>query len=132
MIGAHAVILFNSAGRVLAVDGVRAGLPSRRPLGLVWGVLTVLVGANSVLGSFGDPISLGADSLIGDLVVVVAGALLLLASRGRHRRVAQAAAVLAAVAGLSLHAQLGSTDPLLGGTATSAAHFLSVAVAPGG
>ena len=131
MIGAHAVILFNSAGRVLAVDGVRAGLPSRRPLGLVWGVLTVLVGANSVLGSFGDPISLGADSLIGDLVVVVAGALLLLASRGRPRRVAQAAAV-AAVAGLSLHAQLGFTDPLHGGTATSAAHFLFVAVAPGG
>jgi len=30
MIGAHAVILFSSAGRVLAVDGVRAGLPSRR------------------------------------------------------------------------------------------------------
>ncbi len=35
MIGAHAVILFSSAGRVLAVDGGRAGLPVRRALGLV-------------------------------------------------------------------------------------------------
>jgi len=108
-------------------------------------VLTVLVGAHSVLGSFGDPlaprgptlgssdlsISLGAYNLIGGLVLVVAGALLLLASRGRPRRVAQAAAVLAAVAGLSLHAQLGFTHPLLGGTATSAAYFLSVASSPG-
>jgi len=145
MIGAHAVILFSSAGRMLAVDGVRAGLPIRRTLGLVWGVLTVLVGAYSVLASFGDPlasrgpalgstdlsISLGAYNLLGGLVLVVAGALVLLASRGGSRRVAQGAAVLAAVAGLSLHVQLGFTDPLLGGTATSAAYFLSVAVVAG-
>jgi len=145
MIGAHAVILFSSAGRVLAVDGVRAGLPTRRTLGLVWGVLTVLVGTYSVLGSFGDPlasrgpglgssdlsISLGAYNLIGGLVLVVAGALLLLASRGGPRKGAQAAVVLTAVAGLSLHAQLGFTDPLLGGTATSAAFFFAVAVVAG-
>jgi len=142
MIGAHAVILFSSAGRMLAVDGVRAGLPIRRTLGLVWGVVTVLVGLYTVLASFGDPlapkgpalgssdlsISLGAYNLLGGLVLVVAGALLLLASRGGSHRVAQGAAVLAALAGLSLHAQLGFTDPLLGGTATSAAYFLSVAV----
>jgi len=145
MIGAHALILFSSAGRVLAVDGVRAGLPSRRTLGLVWGVLTVLVGAYSVLGSLGDPlatrgptlgssdlsISLGAYNLLGGLVLVVAGTLLLFASRGGARKGTQAAAVLSAVAGLSLHAQLGFTDPLLGGTATSAAFFLSVAVVAG-
>ncbi len=145
MIGAHAVILFSSAGRVLAVDGVRAGLPIRRTLGLVWGVLTVLVGAYSILGSLGDPlatrgpglvssdlsISLGAYNLIGGLVLVVAGALLLFASRDSPRKVTQAAAVLSAVAGLSLHAQLGFTDPLLGGTATSAAFFFAVAVVAG-
>jgi len=145
MIGAHALILFSSAGRVLAVDGVRAGLPIRRTLGLVWGVLTVLAGAYSVLGSLGDPlaprgptlgssdlsISLGAYNLIGGLVLVVAGALLVLASRGGPRKGAQAAAVLSAVAGLSLHAQLGFTDPLLGGTATSAAFFFAVAVVAG-
>ena len=145
MIGAHAVILFSSAGRVLAVDGVRAGLPVTRTLGQAWGLLTVLVGAYSVLGSFGDPlakrgptlgssdlsISLGAYNLIGGLVLVVVGALLLLASRGGPGKGAQAAAVLAAVAGLSLHAQLGFTDPVLGGTATSAAYFLAVAVIAG-
>ena len=120
MIGAHAVILFSSAGRVLA-------------------------GAYSVLGSLGDPlaprgptlessnlsISLGAYNLLGGLVLVVAGTLLLLASRGGARKGTQAADVLSAVAGLSLHAQLGFTDPLLGGTATSAAFFLSVAVVAG-
>jgi len=145
MIGAHAVILFSSAGRVLAVDGVRAGLPSRRTLGLVWGVLTVLIGAYSVLGSLGDPlaprgpglvssslsVSLGAYNLIGGLVLVVVGALLVLASRGGLRKGAQAAAALTAIAGLSLHAQLGFTDPVLGGTATSAAYFLCVAVVAG-
>jgi len=144
MIGAHALILFSSAGRVLAVDGVRAGLPNRRTLGLVWGVLTVLVGVYSVLGSFGDPlasrgpvlgssdpsISFGAYNLIGGLVLVMAGVLLLLASRGA-RKGAQVAAVLSAVAGLSLHAQLGFTDPVLGGTATSAAFFFAVSVVAG-
>lgn len=145
MIGAHVVILFSSAGRVLAVDGVRAGLPIRRTLGLVWGVLTVLVGAFCVLGSFGDPlaqrgptlgssnlaISLGAYNLIGGLALVVAGALLVVTSRGGSPRLAQAAAVLAALAGLSLHVQLGFTGPLLGGTPTSAAYFFAVAVVAG-
>ena len=35
---------------------------------------------------------------------------------------------LAALAGLSLHAQLGFTDPVLGGTPTSAAYYFAVAV----
>lgn len=141
MIGAHVVILFSSAGRLLAVDAVRAGLPDRRTLGIVWGVLTLLVGAFAVLGSLGDPlasrgptlgstnlsISLGAYNLIGGLVLLVAGALLLLASRG-SARLAQGAAVLSVLAGLSLHAQLGFSDPVLGGTATSAAYLFSVAL----
>ena len=82
------------------------------------------------MGSSDLSISLGAHNLIGGLVLVVAGALLL-ASRGRPRKGAQAAAAPSAVAGLALHAQLGFTDPLLGGTATSAAYFLSVAVVAG-
>ena len=145
MIGAHVLILFSSAGRALAVDGVRAGLPTRRTLALVWGLLSVLVGVFSVLGSLGDPlaargpalgstdlsISLGAYNLLGGLVLVVAGALVLLAGRDGPRQAAQAAAVLAVVAGLSLHAQLGFTDPVLGGTATSAAFFLAVAAVAG-
>lgn len=48
----------------------------------------------------------------------------------RSRRLARVAAVLTAVAGLSLHAQLGFTDPLLEGTATSAVYFFTLTVAP--
>ncbi len=142
MIGAHAVLLFSSAGRVLAVDGVRAGLPVMRTLGQAWGVLTALVGAYSVLGSFGDPlasrgpglrstdlsISLGEYNLVGGLVLLVAGILLVVAARGGPRMAAQGAAGLAVLAALSLHAQLGFSDPVLGGTATSAAYFFAVAV----
>jgi len=141
MIGAHLVILFNSAGRVLAVDGVRAGLPVKT-LAQFWGVLTVLVGAYSVIGSLGDPlanrgpglgssnlsVSLGQYNLLGGLVLLVAGGLLLLAARGGPRIAAQGAAGLAALAGLSLHAQLGFSDAILGGTPTSAAYYFAVAV----
>jgi len=145
MISAHAVVLFSSAGRVLAVDGARAGLPMLRTLGQFWGVLTVLVGAYSVLASFEDPlgergpgllsvdlsVSLGQYNLIGGLVLVVVGILLTLAARGGPRVAAQVAAGLAVLAGVSLHAQLGFTDPVLGGTATSAAYYFAVAVVAG-
>ena len=95
MIGAHVLLLASSAGRVLAVDAVRAGLPgSREALGRVWGVLTVLVGLVSLLGSFDDPlaargpglrstdlsISLGEYNLVGAIVLIAAGVLLLVAS----------------------------------------------------
>ncbi len=142
MIGAHALILFSSAGRVLAVDGARDGFPVLRTLGTAWGGLTVLVGAYSVLASFDDPlakrgpglrsvdlsISLGQYNLVGGLVLVVVGALLVVAARGGPRAAAMGAMALAVVAGLSLHAQLGFTDPVLGGTATSAAYLFAVAV----
>ncbi len=149
MIGAHLVILFSSAGRVLAVDGVRSGLPLRRTLALGWGGLGVLVGAYSVLGSFSDPlaargpglvssdlsISLGGYNLLGGLVLLIAGGLLVWSARsGSHhgdRTDARVAAVLSTLAALSLHAQLGFTDPVLGGTTTSAAFFLSLAVVAG-
>jgi hypothetical protein len=44
---------------------------------------------------------------------------------------AQLAAVLALLAALSLHAQLGFSDPLLGGSATSAAFLFAVAMVAG-
>lgn len=142
MIGAHIAILFSSAGRVLAVDAVRAGLPGSRTLGQFWGVLTMLVGAYSVIGSLGEPlaargpglvssdlsISLGGYNVLGGSVLLVVGGLLLLAARGGPPTAARGAAVLAALAGLSLHAQLGFTDPILGGTPTSAAYFFAVAL----
>jgi hypothetical protein len=142
MIGAHGLLLVSSAGRVLAVDGVRAGLSPGARLGLVWGVLAGFVGLVSVVLSLGDPlassgpglhstalsVSLGRYNLVGGLVLAVIGVLLVLAARGGERRLAQAAAALAALAGLLLYAQLGFTDPVLGGTTTSAAFFLAVAV----
>ncbi len=142
MIGAHVAILLSSAGRVLAVDRTRAALPRTHTLGLVWGVLGILVGLYSVLRSFGDPlaargpglvssdlsVSLGQYNLVGGLVLLLAGGLLVVAARGGPRPLAWGAAALAGLAGLSLHAQLGFSDPILGGTPTSAAFYFCVAV----
>jgi hypothetical protein len=111
-------------------------------LGQVWGVMAVIVGLVSVLWSLDDPlavrgpglrstdlsISLGEYNLVGGLVLVAVGALLVASARGGPRRLAQLAAALALLAGLSLHAQLGFTDPVLGGSATSAAFLLAVAL----
>ncbi len=142
MIGAHVVLLLGSSGRVLAVDAVRAGLSTPRSIALPWGVLAALVGAVSIVASFDDPmaargpglgsadlsVSLGDYNLVGGLVLAGAGVLLLVAAVGTLRVAALAAGVLAALGGLSLHAQLGFSDPVLGGTATSAAFLFSVAL----
>jgi hypothetical protein len=142
MIGVHGLLLVSSAGRVLAVDAVRAGVTPARTLGQVWGGLTALVGAVCVVSSLGDPldargpgvrwgemeIGLGEYNLVGGLVLLVAGILLVFAARGRAARPGWAASGLAALAALSLYIQLGFTDPLLGGTPTSAAYFACVAV----
>ncbi len=146
MIAAHIVLLLSSSGRLLAVDAVRAGIGSPRTLGRVWGVLSFLVGLFGVVASFGEPlaargaalgssdpsVSLGRYNLLGGLVLLAVGVLLLLASRGAARIFATVAAGLAVVAGFSLHAQLGFTDPLLGGNPTSAAFLFSVAVVAAG
>ncbi len=141
MIGAHLVLLLGVAGRWAAVDAVRAGLRTSAALQGVWGVLAVVVGLYSVVLSFDDPlasrgpglrstdlsVSLGEYNLLGGLVVLIVGALVLLASRG-VAVAGRVAAGLAVLAALSLHVQLGFSDPLLGGTPTSAAVLLSVAV----
>ena len=71
--------------------------------------------------------SLGEYNLLGALVVLAVGALVLLASRG-VAHAGRVAAVLAVLGALSLHVQLGFTDPLLGGSPTSAAFLLCLAV----
>jgi len=145
MIGAHVVILFSSAGRVGSVEAVRAGL-SRGTWSLrVWGVLAVLVGLVAVAGSLNDPlaargydigssdlsVSLGSYNLLGGVLLLLTGALLLAAPRLGAvvgGRAATVAAVIASVAALSLYVQMGFSAPLLGGTATSAAYLLCLAV----
>ena len=145
MIGAHLVILFSSAGRVLSVDGVRAGLSRGRALVQVWGGLSVLVGLVTILGSIDDPlaargyvvgssdlsVSLGSYNQVGGWVLLLTGALLLLVPRvgaAIGGRLALAAAGLSLLAAASLYAQLGFSDPVLGGSATSAAYLLCLAV----
>ncbi len=140
MIGAHVVLLFGTSGRAAAIDAVRDRSRPARRLALAWGALAVLVGAWSVIGSLQDPLaargpglassdlslSLGQYNLLGGLLLVIAGVLLLVAARGT-RVAGLVAAALGVLGAVSLHAQLGFTDPVLGGTPTSAAFMLAVA-----
>ena len=142
MVGAHLVLVFAVAGRVLGTDGVRAGTTSARTLAQVWAGVAIVTGAISLVRSFGDPfaargptlgdsdpsLSLGAYNLVGAVILIAVGALLLLGVRTTMTWALQAAAALGVLAALSLHAQLGFTDPMLGGNPTSAAVFLSVAL----
>ncbi len=142
MIGAHLVLVFAVAGRVLGTDGVRTGDTSARTLGQVWAGVAVVAGVISLVRSLGDPLaargptlgssdpslSLGAYNLIGSLVLIAVGVLLLVGVRSAMSKALQAAAALGVLAGLSLHAQIGFTDPVLGGNPTSAAVFFSLAL----
>ncbi|MEO5653286.1 MAG: hypothetical protein ABIN79_09645 [Marmoricola sp.] len=142
MIGAHVALLVTASGCAVGVDGVRARLESMPLLGQVWGGLSVVLGLISIVGSIGDPlakrgnglvssdlsISLGNYNLLGGVVLLVAGALVVFSARGGSPRAAQGAAALAVLAALSLYAQLGFSDPILGGTPTSAAFLLALAL----
>ncbi len=146
MVGVHGLLLVSSAGRLLAVDAVRARLSSGRTLARVWGVLAVTMGVVAGLLSLGNPLAprgpglelvklevgLGQYNVIGGLALVLAGGLLLAAAQTGRRPLALVAAGVAIVAALSLYAQLGFSDPLLGGTPSSAAFFLALAVVAAG
>ncbi len=148
MIAGHVVILFSSAGRVLCVDALRAGLSRGTTLIQLWGGLSVLVGLIAIVGSFNRPLAplgfqvgfaplavgLGEYNIVGGVVLLLTGALLLAAPRVAAvtgSRLAMAGAGLALIAAISLHAQVGFSDPLLGGSATSAAFFLCLSVVAG-
>lgn len=142
MIGAHVLLLFSVAGRVFAVDAVRSGSGSGRALAAAWGWIGIAAGAYSALLSVGDPlaargaglrstdlsISLGSYNLLGGIVLIAVGLLLLAAARSEGTALNRGAVALALLAALSLYAQIGFSDPLLGGTAASAAVFISLAV----
>jgi hypothetical protein len=82
-------------------------------------------------GSTDLSISLGEYNLLGGLALLVVAALLLVAARGGSRVLGLAASGVAGLAALTLYVQVGFTDPLLGGTATSAALFLTMALVAG-
>ncbi len=142
MVGLHLVLLFSAAGRYLSVDSIRAGLSDGRRLTTTFGIAGVLVGLVGVVGSLGDPlaaggvtlrwsdaeIGVGRYNLVGGLVLLAVGALLLPGTRSRVTQAPRIAALVGVLAALSLHAQLGFTDPILGGDPTSAAVYLTLAV----
>lgn len=146
MMAGHAALLLGASGRWGALDAARAeGRPPARQA-LVWAGVTTVVALPSLVLSFDDPLaargpgfndpdpslSTGNYNLLGALVLLALAALLVLAARAgdpsRRRTLGLAAAGLGALAALSLHAQLGFTDPLLGGTPSSAAAYLCLAV----
>ncbi|WP_148612949.1 Rv1678 family membrane protein [Nocardioides rubriscoriae] len=142
MVGAHLVLIFAVAGRVLGTDGVRTGDTSARTLGHVWAGVALVAGLVSLVRSLSEPfaargpdlgnsdpsLSLGSYNLVGSLVLVTVGVLLLVGARLTLPWALQAAAALGLLAGLSLHAQLGFSDPVIGGNPTSAAVFFSLAL----
>jgi hypothetical protein len=145
MIGGHAVLVFASAGRVLGVDGVRAGTTSARTLATLWAAVAGVPGLIALAGSLGSldeataargtrlgstavSISLGEYNLLGGLVLLVVAALLLVAAQRGSRVLGLVAAGVAGLAAVTLYVQVGFSDPLLGGTATSAALFLTMAL----
>ena len=146
MIGIHVVLLVSAAGRVLAVDAVRARRGTedgdRRALLLVWGGVVVvaalvalvlslgespLAASGAALGGSGLSISLGSYNLIGALALLLVGAGLLGTALSKMPLPGRLAAALGAVSALSLYLQLGWTDSWIGGTNTSAAFFLCAA-----
>ncbi len=142
MVVGHVVLLTSSAGRYGAVDAVRAG-GSGRSLYRVTGVVTLIAGLFAVVTSIADPLTasglqlaasplqvgLGGFNLVGGVLLVVLAALLLFGGRlGGVRAASRLAAALAVAGALSIHAQVGFSDPVLGGMGTSAAMLFCVAV----
>jgi uncharacterized membrane protein YphA (DoxX/SURF4 family) len=147
MVAVHLLLVFAGAGRYLAVDALRADRADGLGLSRFWGVLSTLMGvAAIVISALGNPFgprganiqltglefSLGSYNVAGGLVLVVAGVAILAWSLNQEwdgrRWLARAAAALTAAAAVLLTAQIGFSPPVLGGTATSAAFFLTLAV----
>lgn len=145
MIGIHVVLFATAAGRVAAVDAVRAepvGAAARsraRRLVLGWGVVVCVAAVMALgkgflnpsgarLGGPGFSVSLGSYNLLGSLVLLTVGVLMIAAAVADRPVLAALGAGLGLMAAASLYVQLGFSDPLLGGSNTSAAFFISAAV----
>lgn len=146
LIGAHVMLLFSAAGSFLAVDALRSGRhgPSRvRLLALVWGVVVsaeaiivlirssgdgVFAASGAQFGGPGLSFGLGTYNLAGSVVLLVCGLSLLAGGLTRNYAFALVAAVVGLAAAVLLRVQIGFSGPVLGGTNTSVAFFLSVAV----
>ena len=142
MAAGHVAVLLAASARYGSLEGARA--EGRAPVrqAWVWAGAATAAGLYSAVWSLlqeplaprgpglrdtGVSLSLGEYNLPGALVLLVLAVLVVLAARG-VRAAGLAGAALGVLAALSLHAQLGFTDPLLGGTPTSAAGYLCLAV----
>jgi uncharacterized membrane protein YphA (DoxX/SURF4 family) len=143
MIAGHVVVLLGASARLGSLDAARA--EGRRPVrqAWVWAAVAAVAGLYSAVWSLvgGDPLAargpgivdsgpslgLGNYNLLGALVLLVLAGLVV-AAAGGVRAAGLAAAGLGVLAAVSLHVQLGFTDPLLGGTPSSAAAYLCLAL----
>lgn len=146
LIGVHVMLLFSAAGSVLAIDALRSGrerASKLRMLALVWGAVVSIEAIIVLIRSLGDGLfaasgaqfggpglsfGLGTYNLAGSLLLLVCGLGLLAAALTHNYAIALVPAVVGLAATALLHAQIGYSDSVLGGTNTSAAFFLSVAV----
>ena len=141
MIAGHVAVLLAASARRGSLDAARA--EGRAPVrqAWVWAAVAAVAGLYSLVLSLDDPLaargpglvdtgvslSLGNYNALGALVLLVLAVLVVLAARG-VRAAGLAGAALGVLAAVSLHAQLGFTDPLLGGTPSSAAGYLCLAL----
>lgn len=145
LVGIHLVLFATAAGAYAGVDGVRARAGTSVWRGLmVAGVTTLIAGAVSLAFALStDPfagvgeglqsndleLSLGRYNVLGALLLLVLGALLVVASRRRSRTPALAAGAVGLLATILGWLQLASGDGWLGADGTGAAAYLTVAVA---
>lgn len=150
MVGIHVALLLTASGALFSVDALRANGTTRGPgqrsrvarLLAGWGLAAGVVGVLGFVASLGDDVlatrgaivgkqslqfTLGSYNLVGAVVLVATGVLMVLAGRASSSLLALSGGLLAALAALTLYAQI-TADPWLGGTNSSAAVFASLAV----
>lgn len=147
MVGIHVVLLFSAAGRYWSVDALRAGIEDGRGLARTWAAVALTGGVVAVALSLDDPldpsgpslragdfpVGIGSYNVLGGTALLMVGGLLAgCAARSSIPGLALGASAGATLAALSLYAQLGFSDPFLGGSATSAAFYLALATVAGG
>jgi uncharacterized membrane protein YphA (DoxX/SURF4 family) len=149
MIGIHLVLLLAPSAQYAAVDAVRAAsvaggaAPVARRLLGGWGVVLAIIAVVAGVKSLGDDflaprgrgvgypplqLFLGDYNMLATLVLLVVAVLMLAGAVTRARALALTAAVIAAVAALSIYVQLGRTEVWLGGNPSTAAIFVCAVV----
>jgi uncharacterized membrane protein YphA (DoxX/SURF4 family) len=149
MIGIHLVLLLAPSAQYAAVDAVRAASVAggaapvaRRLLGgwaVVLAIIAVVAGVKSLGDDFLAPrgrgvgypplqLFLGDYNMLATLVLLVVAVLMLAGAVTGARALALTAAVIAAVAALSIYVQLGRTEVWLGGNPSTAAIFVCAVV----